>query len=147
MNRRFAKSAGLFFVLSATLALRVSAQDATAARQAAAAITPELIRQHVSVLADDSMQGRKTPSPGLELATQYAASQLQRDGLRPGGDGHGFFQRWPVDQVQVLADSAALWTTGAHPMRWTYGVDYAPHPYNDFGDVRRLRLTRDARAP
>jgi len=119
-------------MLAATLALPVSAQDPAAIRQAAATITPALIRQHVYVLADDSMRGRKTPSPELELATQYAASQLRRLGLRPGGDGHSYFQRYPVDQVQVLADSAALWTTGTQPMRWRYGVEYAPHPYNDF---------------
>jgi hypothetical protein len=122
------------FMLAAMLALPASAQDTAAARQAAATITAELIRQHVYVLADDSMRGRKTPSPELELATHYAASQFRRIGLRPGGDGHSFFQRYPVDQVQVLADSAALWTTGTQPMRWTYGVEYAPHPYNDFAD-------------
>lgn len=121
-------------MLAATLALPVSAQDTASARQAAATITPELIRQHVCVLADDSMRGRKTPSPELEMATQYAASQFRRAGLRPGGDGNSFFQRWQVDQVQVLADSAALWTTGTRPMRWNYGVDYAPHPFNDFAD-------------
>jgi len=134
MNCRYAAGAGMPFVLAATLALPVAAQDLAAARQAAATITPELIRQYVYVLADDSMRGRKTPSPELEMATQYAASQLRRSGLRPGGDGHSYFQRYPVDQVQVLADNAALWTTGTQPMRWTYGVDYAPHPFNDFAD-------------
>jgi hypothetical protein len=134
MNGRCAAVAGMPFLLAAALSLPLLAQDAAAARQAAATITAELIRQHVYVLADDSMRGRKTPSPELELATQYAASQLRRAGLRPGGDGHGYFQRWQVDQVQVLADSAALWATGAQPMRWAYGIDYAPHPYNDFAD-------------
>ena len=134
MNGRYAAGAGMPFLLAATLALPVSAQDPAAARQAAVTITPALIRQHVSVLADDSMRGRRTPSPELELATQYAASQFRRIGLRPGGDGHSYFQRWQVDQVQVIADSAALWATGTPPMRWTYGVDYAPHPFNDFAD-------------
>lgn len=134
MNCRFGAGAGIPFLLAVTLALPVSAQDPAALRQAAAAITPELIRQHVYVLADDSMRGRKTPSPELEVATQYAAAQFRRIGLRPGGDGHGYLQRYPVDQVEVLADSAALWTTGVQPMRWKYGVEYAPHPYNDFSD-------------
>lgn len=122
-------TATLTATLAATPAPPASAQDATAARQAAATITPELIRRHVYVLADDSMRGRKTPSPELELAAQYAASQFRSDRLRPGGDGDGFLQRYRVDQIQVLADSAALWTTGSRPVRWTYGVDYAPHPY------------------
>lgn len=134
MNCQHAASARMPFMLAMMLALPLSAQDPAVARQAAAAITPELIRKHVFVLADDSMRGRTTPSPELEMATQYAASQLRRIGLRPGGDGHGYLQRYPVDQVQVLADSAALWTTGTQPMRWTYGVEFAPHPYNDFTD-------------
>ena len=65
MNCRCAAVAGMPFMLAATLALPVSAQDPAAARQAAATITAELIRQHVYVLADDSMRGRKTPSPEL----------------------------------------------------------------------------------
>lgn len=130
MNFRYAAGA----LMPLTLALPASAQDAAGARQAAATITPELIRRHVYVLADDSMRGRKTPSPELELATQYAAAQLRQIGLRPGGDGLGYLQRYRVDQIQVLADSAALWTTGSRPLHWTYGVDYAPHPYNDFRD-------------
>jgi len=134
MYCQFAAGAWMCLLLAATLARPLSAQDTPAARQAAAAITPELIRQHVFVLADDSMRGRKTPSPELEAATQYAASQLRRAGLPPGGDRQSYFQRYPVEQVQVLTDSAALWTTGTQPMRWTYGVEYAPHPYNDFAD-------------
>lgn len=59
-------------------------------------ITEELIRRHVLVIADDSMLGRNTPSPGLEKTAGYVASQFTRLGLTPAGDGGSFLQRYPL---------------------------------------------------
>lgn len=134
MNVRYTVAARLVFMLTATFAFAFSGQDVTGARRAAAAITPQDIARHVHVLADDSMRGRMTPSPELESAAQYAAAVLRQAGLRPGGDGQSYLQRYEIDQLQVLPESSALWTTGMRSTRWTYGVDYAPHPYSDFAD-------------
>ena len=45
---------------------------AAAARSPAqvALVAPELLARHISVLADDSMRGRFTPSPELEEAAR-----------------------------------------------------------------------------
>src|SRR6185295_3242113 len=48
------------------------------------------------IIADDSMLGRDTPSRGLDLTARYVADQFRRFGLRPGGDGGGWFQRYPI---------------------------------------------------
>jgi hypothetical protein len=121
-------------MLAASLALRLLGQDTVTARQAGHTISPEDIRRHVYVLADDSMRGRITPSPELEAAAHYVAAELQRANLRPPGDEDSYFQRYEINQVQLLPESTAVWTTGIQPMRWTYGVDYVPHPFNDFTD-------------
>jgi hypothetical protein len=47
------------------------------------AITPELIRAHVTYLASDSMMGRDTPSPQLDTAAEYIARELQKVGVAP----------------------------------------------------------------
>ncbi|TDJ56612.1 MAG: hypothetical protein E2O47_01825, partial [Gemmatimonadetes bacterium] len=39
-------------------------------------ITPDAIYQHLSVIAHDSMMGRDTPSPGLEMTAQYIADRF-----------------------------------------------------------------------
>lgn len=54
-------------------------------------ISPESLRGHVSFLASDLLQGRDTPSPGLDIAAEYIAAQFRRAGLEPAGDD-GYFQ-------------------------------------------------------
>ena len=53
------------------------------------------VRFVLSSLADDSMQGRGTGTPGSLRAARFIAAQMQAAGLEPAGDS-GFFQRVPV---------------------------------------------------
>jgi hypothetical protein len=68
--------------------------EASALSAAAATITPEEVYSRIGVLAHDSMGGRNTPSPGLEMAAAWAASEFESMGLEPGGDDGAFIQRW-----------------------------------------------------
>src|SRR5262245_45801424 len=74
--------------------------------EAAVPLTPEVeaaldrialdsLRGHLSFLASDLLEGRGTPSRGLDLAAEYIAAQFRRAGLEPLGDD-AYFQttRW-----------------------------------------------------
>jgi hypothetical protein len=50
------------------------------------------VRRVLSALADDSMQGRKTASPGEFRAARFIAHEMQQTGLQPAGDS-GYIQR------------------------------------------------------
>jgi len=54
-------------------------------------ITANSLRGHVSFLASDLLEGRDTPSRGLDIAGEYIAAQFRRLGLEPAGDD-GYFQ-------------------------------------------------------
>lgn len=54
------------------------------------------LRGHVSFLASDLLEGRDTPSRGLDIAAEYIAAQFRRIGLEPAGDD-GYFQTSPFD--------------------------------------------------
>jgi len=54
-------------------------------------ISADSLRKNVSFLASDLLEGRYTPSPGLEIAAEYIAAQFRRAGLEPAGDD-GYFQ-------------------------------------------------------
>ena len=54
-------------------------------------ISAQSLRGHLSFLASDLLEGRATPSRGLDLAAEYIASQFRRAGLEPVGDD-GYFQ-------------------------------------------------------
>src|SRR5437762_14053048 len=49
-------------------------------------ISAESLRGHLSFLASDLLEGRYTPSRGLDLAAEYIAAQFRRAGLDPAGD-------------------------------------------------------------
>jgi Zn-dependent M28 family amino/carboxypeptidase len=61
------------------------------------------LRQMLSALASDSMEGRKTASPGAARAARYIAARMQELGLAPAGDS-GYFQRMTdsVRDVNVI---------------------------------------------
>jgi hypothetical protein len=54
-------------------------------------ISPASLRGHLSFIASDLLEGRATPSRGLDLAAEYIAAQFRRAGLEPAGDD-GYFQ-------------------------------------------------------
>jgi hypothetical protein len=48
------------------------------------------------IFSDDSMMGRETGTRGHLMSTAYIASEVQRLGLKPGGDNGTFFQNVPM---------------------------------------------------
>ena len=83
-------------LLSLALPVVLAAQSAAPLRNAAGTITPADIQNRIGIIADDSMLGRDTPSPGLEKTAQYVADQFKRFGLKPGGENGTWFQRYSI---------------------------------------------------
>ena len=54
-------------------------------------ISAASMRGHLSFIASDALEGRNTPSTGLDIAAEYIAAQFRRAGLEPAGDD-GYFQ-------------------------------------------------------
>src|SRR2546421_5236738 len=54
-------------------------------------ISANSLRGHLSFIASDLLEGRDTPSRGLDIAAEYIAAQFRRAGLEPVGDD-GYFQ-------------------------------------------------------
>src|SRR5205085_10358058 len=62
-------------------------------------ISANSLQGHLSFIASDLLEGRATPSRGLDLAAEYIAAQFRRAGLEPAGDD-GYYQT--ADMLQVL---------------------------------------------
>jgi hypothetical protein len=78
---------------------------------AAAQIRPRVaandLKADVSFLASDALQGRGTPSPGLDIAAEYIAAQFRRAGLEPAGDD-GYFQTANYQSVTPILDGLEM---------------------------------------
>ncbi|HEU5040267.1 MAG TPA: M20/M25/M40 family metallo-hydrolase [Gemmatimonadales bacterium] len=86
----------------------------TPVARAAATITAADVAHRIGVIADDSMQGRDTPSRGLDLTAQYVADQFRRFGLTPGGEDGTWFQRYNVSRRQLLlGESRVVFRAGS----------------------------------
>lgn len=60
-------------------------------------ITAEGLRADLSVLADDSLEGRDTGKEGLNKAANYLAKRYETLGLEPVGDNGTYFQHFDLD--------------------------------------------------
>src|SRR2546430_12595384 len=88
-----------------------------------ASITAADVRRRIEIVADDSMRGRATPSPELEQVASYVAAEFRRFGLKPGGDGGTFFQRYPLEVLQFDPESSAVAASGRAAARWPLGQE------------------------
>ncbi len=60
-------------------------------------VAPESVRAQLTALAHDSMEGRRTGTPGARRAAHFIAQRMTEIGLEPGGYD-GYFQRVPLAQ-------------------------------------------------
>jgi hypothetical protein len=80
-------------------------------------ISAQSLRGHLSFIASDLLEGRATPSRGLDLAAEYIAAQFRRAGLEPVGDA-GYFQTATLIQREPNWDGFEMTiTSGAKTIR------------------------------
>jgi hypothetical protein len=94
----------LFWSLVAAGALAQEVRWTPELRRALDQITPASLQGHVSFLASDLLEGRGTPSRGLDVAAEYIAAQYRRAGIGPGPQG--YFQVAPRALLERDGDAA-----------------------------------------
>jgi hypothetical protein len=104
--KRFCHSAIVVFA-AALLAASESFAPSAEVNRALACISPDSLRGNLSFLASDLLEGRDTPSRGLDLAAEYIAAQLRRAGLEPAGDD-GYYQTARMFRAEAPAGDFAL---------------------------------------
>src|SRR5688572_16082003 len=82
-----------------TLAVSVALAQQTATTQSTPSV--ERLREHVTYLASDKLEGRRTGTTGADEAGKYIAAEFSRLGLRPGGQANSNKMR-TVDWRQYL---------------------------------------------
>ena len=110
--RRFLTALVLSSLLVTTFPATYAQRAAEKSKKAAASVTAQRavdtitanqIRDYLTFIASDEMEGRDTPSRGLDLTAKFLATHLGRWGFKPAGDEGSFFQR--IDLRRDRADS------------------------------------------
>lgn len=85
--------------------------------------TLDNLKLHVSYLASDKLEGRRTGTPGEQLAAAYIAGQMQLVGLTPKGED-GFMQTFILREGREAAPAAVL-SINEEPVK-----DFVPLPFS-----------------
>jgi hypothetical protein len=99
-TRRFAVS----IVLAPVLVAGLAAQSAS--RGGVASIQPPAVKEWLTYLASDELQGRATYTEGLGLAAAYIAQHLTQWGVKPAGDNGSYFQTVKVVGMRTTSRSS-----------------------------------------
>ncbi len=88
-------------------------------------ITAARLKEWLSVIASDDMEGRDTPSKGLDMAAKFIASNLAKWGLKPAGTDGTYFQKFALTSSRVLPEQTTASLNGAN---FKLGEDFIPEP-------------------
>src|SRR3954447_15010422 len=110
--RRFLTALVLASSLVITLPATHAQRSSDKSKKAAATVTTQRgvdtiaanqLRDYLTFIASDEMEGRDTPSRGLNTIAKFLAMNLARWGFKPAGDEGSFLQR--IDLQRNRADS------------------------------------------
>jgi hypothetical protein len=90
-------------------------------RRAAEQITAAQLRAYLSFVASDEMEGRDTPSRGLDITAKFIATNLSRWGIRPAGDSGTYFQKIGLRRTRLNAAQTSVEIAG---QSYKYGEDF-----------------------
>ena len=102
-----------------------AASSLATSRRLADQISAQQLKDYLYFVASDEMEGRDTPSRGLDITAKFLATNLSRWGLKPGGDNGTFFQRIAMQRVKLDAATTRLEING---QSFAFGEDLLAQP-------------------
>ena len=86
--------------------------------EAVNSITPQDIIRRIGVIAHDSMRGRDTPSPGLDMTAEWIAREFEAMGLSAGGNAGSFIQRYPLRRTAFSVAASRIDVSGGSTLHF-----------------------------
>jgi Zn-dependent M28 family amino/carboxypeptidase len=84
-------------------------------------ISAAQLKDYLAFIASDEMEGRDTPSRGLDTAAKFIAAHLSRWGLKPAGDDGTYFQHIALTQSKIDPAQCSVEING---QRFNFGEDF-----------------------
>ncbi|MBV9242516.1 MAG: hypothetical protein JO314_10965, partial [Acidobacteria bacterium] len=124
MKRIFVVFLVLFALVGQSLAqtaIKVSSLE----EKIAEGVTAKQLSEYLHFVASDDMQGRNTPSTGLNIVARFLALNLERWGFKPAGDNGTYFQDIALSTTRVDPSATSLMIDG-QALAW--GTDFQAIP-------------------
>jgi len=87
-------------------------------------ISSHPIKEHLQVLADDSLEGRSVGTKGGNLAAQYISDQFSNFNLKSIPSGNSFYQNIPMHGSTTLNTSEMMLLSDRDTTYLNYSTDY-----------------------
>ncbi|MEZ0274527.1 MAG: peptidase M28, partial [Roseimicrobium sp.] len=101
-----------------------------------AEIAPADMKQHITYLASDALEGRMTGTRGEQLATEYMASVFQQLGLVPFGDDNTYYSSFEFTAGVALGQGNKMeLTNGTQKSSLACDLDWRPLSFSQTGDI------------
>lgn len=84
-------------------------------------ISAKQLKEYLTFIASDELEGRDTPSRGLDIAALYIAQHLASWGIKPAGGDGTYFQKVPLTLNKIDAAATKLELGG---QTYNYGTDF-----------------------
>ncbi|HWD86706.1 MAG TPA: M28 family metallopeptidase [Mucilaginibacter sp.] len=97
-------------------------------------ITPDEIKSHIAVLANDSLMGRKPFTEGEVRTTRYISRQFKQIGLEPGNNG-SYFQDVPMVEIKGTPSETMDIAGGKSPITLHNGTDFVVMSRQELPDI------------
>jgi Peptidase family M28 len=108
-----------------TAAAAAPASNLATARRIADQITAAQLKDYLYFVASDEMEGRDTPSRGLDTTAKFLATNLSRWGLKPAGDNGTYFQKIALQRIKLDPANTHAEING-QPLK--FGEDFLAQP-------------------
>src|SRR5882672_849224 len=101
-----------------------SSAATTQAARGVDTITAAQLKSYLYFIASDEMEGRDTPSRGLDTTAKFIALNLERWGFKPAGDDGAFFQRIGLRRDALDGAHSSVEING---QKFNFGEDFLPN--------------------
>jgi len=116
------------FGQAAAPAIKISADE----KKIAEGVTAKQLSDYLYFVASDEMEGRDTPSRGLDTTAKFIGMNLSRWGFKPAGDDGTFYQKMALKRDAIDPAATSVEIGG---QKYSYGDDIVRASGNTAGNM------------
>ncbi len=108
------------FVFQSSVFAQTTVKVTPAEKKAAEGVTAKQLSDYLYFVASDEMEGRDTPSRGLDTVAKFIGMNLSKWGFKPAGDNGTYYQKIALHRDQIVPSGTSV-TVG--DKKYSYGED------------------------